>query len=137
MGIRDLFGKKDVSDDLMKKMPYALKTRFNPYRLVAKENNSVTLYVTIKNLTKEPLLTSIVIKVPKKLGFDSSGLSAVREVRLGYLPPKESKEIPIEIYGGHRSVAGEYKIYVTAFCHYRDYAHILNSELKKLSLRVV
>lgn len=137
MGIRDLFGKKDVSADLIKRIPYAIKTRLNPYRLVANKQNSVTLFITLTNASKEPLLTSVVVKVPKKIGFDSSGLSAVREIRLGYLPPKESRELDVEIHGRTQTPAGEYTILINAFCHYRDYAHMLNSEVKKVSLRVV
>ncbi|MFH1447967.1 MAG: hypothetical protein ABIG39_03830 [Candidatus Micrarchaeota archaeon] len=137
MGILNLFGKKDVSNELTKKMPYALKMRLNPYRLLANKNNNVTLYISIKNISKEPLLTSIVVKVPKKLGFDSICLNNVREIRFGYVPPKETKELGIDIYGSVQTGAQEYKLLVTAFCHYRDYAHILNSVSKKVSLRVV
>ena len=137
MGILDLFGKKDVSDELTKKIPYAMKARFNPYRLVANKSNSVMLIASIKNLSKEPLMTSIVVRVPKGLGFDSTVLGTVREIRIGYLAPKEEKDLNIEIFGGIQSRPGEYKILITSFCHYRDYAHIFNSESKKISLRVV
>ena len=137
MGILDLFGKKDVSDDITKKSPYTLKVRFNPYRLVANKNNSVNMILVLKNVSKEPLLTSVVIKTPKMLGFDQSGLGNAREIRFGYLPPKEQKEFGVEIFGRVQTKPAEYKLLITAFCHYRDYAHVLNSVSKKVSLRVV
>lgn len=137
MGILDLFGKKDVSDDLTKKIPYAIRYRFNPYRLVANRNNSIMLILNIKNLSSEPLMTSVVIKVPKALGFDQTGLGAVREIRVGNIASKEEKELTAELFGRTQTSPGEYKMLVTAFSHYRDYAHILNSETKKISLRVV
>ncbi len=137
MGIMDLFGKKDVSDDLTKKIPYVMRYRFNPYRLVANRNNSVRLMLTVKNATGEPLMTSVVLKVSKGLGFDESCLGQVREIRFGNVGPKEEKELDVEIFGKLQTQPGEYKVLVTAFSHYRDYAHILNSESKKIGLRVV
>lgn len=133
----DLFGKKDVSDELTKKIPYSMKMRFKPYRLLANKNNSVTLILSIKNMSNEPLMTSVVVKTPKPLGFDPTGLGNAREIRIGYLAPGEEKELNVEIYGRLQSPPGDYKLLITAFCHYRDYAHILNSESKKVSLRVV
>ncbi|MFH0818055.1 MAG: hypothetical protein V1909_05490 [Candidatus Micrarchaeota archaeon] len=137
MGILDLFGKTDVSDDLTKKIPYVMKYRFNPYRLVANKNNSVRLMLTVKNATNEPLMTSVVIKVQMGLGFDQSCLGQVREIRFGNMAPKDEKELDVEIFGKLQTAPGEYKVLITAFSHYRDYAHILNSESKKISLRVV
>jgi hypothetical protein len=137
MGILDLFGKKDVSGDITKKSPYTLRVRFNPYRLVANKNNSVNMVLSLKNVTGEPLLTSVVVKAPKLLSFDQMGLGNAREIRFGYLPPKEQKEINVEVFGRVQTPPAEYKMLITAFCHYRDYAHILNSVSKKISLRVV
>ncbi|MFH1447267.1 MAG: hypothetical protein ABIG39_00230 [Candidatus Micrarchaeota archaeon] len=137
MGILDLFGKKDVSSDLTKKIPYLIKYRFSPYRLLANQNNSVRLFLDIKNATGEPLMTSVVVKVPKGLGFDQTCLSQAREIRMGNLAPKEEKEIEIDVFGRIGTRSAEYKILITAFSHYRDYAHILNSESKKVGLRVV
>lgn len=137
MGILDIFGKRDVRAELTKKIPYGLTLSFTPYRLKAHKNEFVNLKIYIKNLTEETLLTSIVINLPKKLGFDRAGINHVREIRLGYMSADEEREIDVPIWGNSSTEDGEYPITLTAYCHYRDYAHILNSEKKKLILRVV
>jgi uncharacterized membrane protein len=137
MGILEMFGKKDVGDSLVRKIPYSLKVRFNPYRLSLKDKTSVDLILDLENLrAEEPLLTSVVIRVPKQLGLDSMGLNQMREIRMGYLKPEESKSLRIEIYPTARTKPAIYPILITAFCHYRDYSHILNSEKKRIELRV-
>jgi len=138
MGILDLFGKKDVGKALVGGIPYALRLRFRPIRLSIKEKAPVDLLVDIKNLRdEEPLLTSVVVQVPKALGLDSIGLNTTREIRLGYMKPKEDKQLTIEIYSSARAKEGIFPVQVTAFCHYRDYSHILNYERKRIELRVV
>ncbi|VVC02550.1 Uncharacterised protein [Candidatus Burarchaeum australiense] len=137
MGLLEMFGKKDVGNSLIRQIPYALKLRFAPYRLSLKDKGPVDLIVDIENLRdEEPLLTSVVIRVPKALGLDSMGLNQMREIRMGYLKPKETKSLRIELYPSARTKPGLYPVLVTAFCHYRDYSHILNSEKKRIELRV-
>ena len=137
MGLLDLFGKRDVSAELMRKVPYALTLQLHPYRLGANKNDSVTLKISVSNLSREPLLTSLVVKVPKKLGLDQTGLQHIREIRLGELAKDEAKTSNVEIYGSTRTDSGEYGIEVTAISHYRNYAYVLNSEKKKAVLRAV
>ena len=137
MGLFDMFGKKDVSDELTKKVPYALKIAFHPFRLSANRNDSVTMRIQLTNISKEPLLTSVIVKIPKKLGLDQTGLSQVREIRLGELPPGEEKTLTVEIFSSTKTDSAEYPIEVTAISHYRNYAYVLNSERKRGSLRVV
>ena len=137
MGILDIFGKRDVSSELTKRIPYALKLSFHPYRLSANRSDSSTLRVEIKNLTKEPLLTSIVVRVPKKLGLDQTCLSQIREIRLGELAPGELKNLNIEIYGGTKTDQGSYPIEVTAISHYRNYSYVINYERARATLRAV
>jgi len=133
----DFFGKKNVGEDLVKKVPYGLKLSLHPYRLTANKAESIILYVNLKNLKEEVLLTSIVVEVPKNLGFDQTGLSTTREIRLGEIKPKEEKEIKVEIWGNPRTEQGEYKIGVTAICHYRNYGYVLNAEKREIVLRVI
>ncbi len=137
MGLLDMFGKKDIGDELTKKIPYDLKLHFNPYRLIARKSESVELRIALKNLREERVLTSVVVEAPRSLGFDQTGLAKVREVRLGYMGPFEEKEVVVDVWGNQLTAPGEHPISVTAFCHYRDYAHILNSERKRLALRAV
>ena len=137
MAFLDFFGKKNVGEDLIKKVPFGLKLRLHPYRLAANKAESVVLYVNLKNLKEEVLLTSIVVEVPKNLGFDQTGISKIREIRIGEIKPKEEREIKVEIFGNPRTEEGEYEITVTAYCHYRNYGYVLNAEKKDIVLRAV
>ena len=138
MGLLELFGKKDIGASLVRKIPYGLKMRFNPYRLSITNKNPVDLVIDLENLRdEEPLLTSIVIRVPKSLGLDSMGLNQMREIRMGYLRPRESKQLHIEVHQTARTKPDTFPVLVTAFSHYRDYSHVLNSQKKRLDLRVI
>ncbi|MCL5430609.1 MAG: hypothetical protein M1504_04020 [Candidatus Marsarchaeota archaeon] len=138
MGIfSNLFGKKNVAAELTKNSPFIVSTEWIPYKLYAKKKSSSTLYVKIRNITKEPLLTSVVAQLPSQLGFEGIGLSKEREVRVGELAPNEEKEVKMEVFSGLNSDAGEYTLSLTAMAHYRDYGHILNAVKKKVTVDVV
>lgn len=137
MGLLDIFGKKDVSDALTKTAPFGLKLSLHPIRIAANKSDSVRMTVKIINRSTEPLLTSVVVQVPKKLGLDPTCLSQAREVRIGELSPGESKDFGVDVYGSTKTDEGNYPISVTAFAHYRNYAYVLNTEKSSTSLRVV
>ena len=137
MGLLDLFGKKDVAADLGARFPYYMKTEFVPYKLKSLERSSSSLLITVKNLTGEPVMGSIVVSVPRQLSVDSTGISKEKEIRLGSLSPNEQKETRFEIFSDVKTDKGEYTITVTAFVHYRDYAHILNSMRKRTVIEAV
>ncbi len=133
MGIFDLFGKKNVSEDLSKKTPFILTTEFVPYHIKSKEKNSCAVNIKIKNTTPEPVLSSIIIELPKQLSFDAMGISKQKELRIGNIGPNEEKFSSIDVYGGLATDKGNYTITFTAFIHYRDYAHVIN-EMRKRSI---
>ncbi|MEM0200976.1 MAG: hypothetical protein QXD23_01060 [Candidatus Micrarchaeaceae archaeon] len=137
MGLFDLFGKKDVSQDVTKTLPFMLVTEFVPYKIKSREKNNCSLNIKIKNLTKEPVLSSIVIEVPKQLSFDAMGISKQKEVKIGNLGPNEEKISSIDIHGGVGTDKGSYTITITAFVHYRDYAHVINEMRKRTILEVI
>jgi uncharacterized membrane protein len=133
----DIFGKKDVGEELIKKVPYGMKLNFHPYRLNANKMESVLMIIELKNLKEEVLLTSVIVQLPKNLGFDQTALSNAREIRLGEIKPGEEKVIKVELWGNPRTDAGDYTIDVTAICHYRNYGYMLNAEKKEITLRAV
>lgn len=137
MKITDLFGKKNVTEEIQKSSPYRVVTRFVPYRLRANVRNSASLSINIKNMTREPLMTSLVVEVPKQLSFDSTGLAKAKEIRFGDLAANEERDQRIDIYGDTGTDKGEYTISIVAFAHYRDYGHILNAMRKTTALEVV
>ncbi len=137
MGLMDIFGKKNVSSELEGRFPYQIKTEFVPYKLKSRENSSSTLMVTLKNLTGEPVMCSVVISVPKQIGLDSTSLSKEKEIRLGTIPPNEEKLANIDLYSSISTDPGEYTVTITSFVHYRDYAHVLNSMRKRVLIEAV
>ncbi len=137
MGIFDLFGKKDVTNDLKKTLPYSITTEFSPFKLKANSRSGSTLLVNLKNLTGEPVISSVVVQVPERVSLDSTGLAKEKEVRLGTLAPNEAKDTRIEIFSNSGTDKGEYTVTITAFIHYRDYAHVLNAMKKRAVLEAV
>lgn len=137
MGIFNLFGKKDVGEEITKNSPYKLATAWVPYRLYSKKNSTATLVVRVKNMTKEVLLTSVVAELPRQLAFEQMGLSKEREVRLGELHPDEEREVRMDVFSGVSTDTGQYTLGLTAMAHYRDYGHILNAVKKRVSIEVV
>lgn len=137
MGIFDLFGKKDVGTDLRKQLPYNITTEFVPYKLKANTRGSTTLVVNLKNMTESPVTSSVVVEVPERISLDSTGMSKEKEVRLGTLAPNESKDAKVEIFSSAGTDKGEYTLTITAFIHYRDYAHVLNAMKKRTILEAV
>lgn len=137
MGIFNIFGKQDVAGELTKSPPYRLATEWIPYKLYVGKKNSSVLVIRLKNMTKEPLLTSVVAQLPKQLGFDTLHLSSEQERRLGDMTPGEEREIKFEVFPTGSADAGEYTVNLTAIAHYRDYGKVLNAVRKRVTIGVV
>lgn len=137
MGIFDLFGKKDVATDLRRQLPYNISTSFVPYKLKANSRGSSSLMINLKNMTQEPVTSSVVVEVPERVSLDTTGIAREKEVRLGTLLPNESREAKVDIFSGAGTDRGEYTITITAFIHYRDYAHVLNAMKKRAVIEAV
>lgn len=110
---------------------------FFPYKLQSKKSSSATLIVKVKNVTKEVLLTSIVVEAPNQLGFDEMIMAKQRELRIGEMQPEESKEVKFPLYSSLKSDPGEYTLSLTAIAHYRDYGHVLNAVKKRVAVEIV
>lgn len=137
MGILDIFGKKEVAGDLGKKIPYMISTSFTPYRLKSKEQSSTTLSLSLKNMTGEPVMSSIVVELPRQLSFDRVGMAKQKELRFGTMIENETKMGSVEVFGNVGTDKGSYTLTITAFIHYRDYGHVINEMRKRLTLDVV
>ncbi|MGD0510233.1 MAG: hypothetical protein ABSA33_00165 [Candidatus Micrarchaeaceae archaeon] len=137
MGIMNLFGKKDSANEITKGPPYSISTELVPYKLHAKMSSNALLIVKVRNLTKDVLMTSVVAKVPGKLGFDEMVMQKEKEVRVGDMQPAETKEIEFKIYSSIGSEVGDYTLALTTFAHYRDYAHVLNSIRKDVTVSLI
>jgi uncharacterized membrane protein len=137
MGIFDLFGKKDITTDLGKQMPYNINTGFVPFKLKANTRSASTLSVNLKNMTNEPVMSSVVVQVPERVSLDGTGTAREKEVRLGMLAPNEAKEARIEVFSNSGTDKGEYTVTITAFIHYRDYGHVLNAMKKRAVVEAV
>ncbi len=137
MGILDIFGKRNSGSGNAGGVPFMVSTELTPYKMRAKTSSQATLTVKVKNVTKEVLLASVVAESPQNLGFDQMIMNKQKEEKLGEMQPGEQKELRIGIYSSVASDPGEYTMSLTAYSHYRDYTHILNSVKKKIPVELV
>lgn len=137
MGLLNIFGKKDSASDITKGPPYSVSTELVPYKLYAKKSSSATLSIKVKNMTKDVLLTSVVLESSGKIGFDEMLVAKERELRIGDMQPMEEKDLRVAIYSGVGSDAGQYTLTLTTIAHYRDYAHVLNTVKKRVMVEIV
>ncbi len=133
MGIFDLFGKKEgpISGTI-----YTLTAEMHPLRLAAHKNDYAQLNITLRNDFEKEQLTSLVISLPKTLGFDRSALNNQRKIRLGQLQPGETKTQQLEVWATQRTGPGLYPVKIYAISHFRDYGAVLNEVRKQLAVRV-
>jgi len=118
-------------------IPYDVKLEFSPLRIKKGDDRPIHMLVNLKNLDKEENLTSVVIEIPKEVGFDKTGAVNKKEIRIGNIKPNEDKNFTIELYSNHRAEPGTYEVKVKANKHYRGYSHIINSAEKTIALRIV
>ncbi|PIN96129.1 hypothetical protein COX86_03095 [Candidatus Micrarchaeota archaeon CG_4_10_14_0_2_um_filter_60_11] len=133
MALFDLFGKKPAASAAGYELDYAV----HPLRLKAHTADYAQVEVHLTNTQPVESLTALVVTVPKGLGFEGSGLSQQREIRLGPLKPGERKTVPLKLWANGRTAPGNYPVRLVAIAHYRDYGHVLNEVGKGFSLRVV
>lgn len=140
-GITSIFSNKSAQGQTeagaKKAIPFKLATSFRPVRLRARNENSCDLVISIKNMDSEPHLCSVLVELPKQLGFDGVGLHKSKELRIGELAAGQEKEISTAISANNLTPPGNYSIFVSACSHYRDYSHVFNSVRKSTALRVV
>ena len=118
-------------------LPYSISYWIHPLRMKAHSSDYALLKVIVKNTQQTEALTSVVVLVPKGLGFDGSGLSQKKETRLGSLAPGEEKTIPLKVWANQRSQPGKYTVKMFVLSHYRDYSHTLNQVRHEFSVRLV
>lgn len=118
-------------------IPYDVKIEFSPLRMRKGDDRPIQMLINVKNIDNEDNLTSVVIEIPKEMGFDKIGTVSRKEIRIGTLKSKEDKNFTIELYPNHRSEVGTYDVSVIANKHYRGYSHIINNSQKNISLRIV
>ncbi len=131
-----IFGKKNGQTN-GRRIPYALSLEWVPYKLFSGKRSSSTLFLKIRNLGEDDLLTSISIDLPQKLSFDSIGVMRKKEWRIGELKPKEEREQKIDVMNSMDAAKGEYTIQIVATSYYRDYEHVINAIRKRTSIHVV
>ena len=136
MGILSIFGKKEsVQKD--GKSPFVIGTEFSPYKLYANKRSAASLFIRLKNAKNEPVMASVHVSLPKNISFSEMGLSKEKDIKLGTVNANEEKEVRSEILGDIGTDVGTYTVTVTAYEHYRDYDHVLNSVSKRITLEVV
>lgn len=116
---------------------FSINTAFRPVRLAARKEESVDLELGIKNISEGEAITSVNVDIPKGLGFDGVGIARTKEYRLGTLKSGEEKKFSVSLHGNSQTAAGNYRITISVYAHYRDYGHVLNSVKKAVELRVI
>ncbi len=127
-------GKKEGGDG---RMPYLLSFELVPYKLYAGRKSSATIFLKVKNVSKEELMTSLSVDLPQKLNFENVGLSRVKEIRLGNLKPGEVREEKVNVMNSIDAEKGDYTLTITATAHFSDYDHVMNAIKKRFSISVV
>lgn len=127
-----------LSDDKPKSdLPYILNVDFHPIRLPANKADYVEMTLDVTNNSGKEQLMSILISVPKGLGFDQSALSQEKELRLETMKAGEHRHMVIKLWSTQRTQRGEYKVNISVAGHYRTYKHVLSEIRKVIALRVV
>ncbi|MFH0836376.1 MAG: hypothetical protein V1834_04410 [Candidatus Micrarchaeota archaeon] len=114
---------------------FVLECAVHPLRLPANKADFVELEIVLESQSNDSQLASLLIDLPKSLGFDQSALSQRKEIRFGELMPGQKKKLTLNIYGTQRTQPGSYNIYLTASSHYRTYEHVLAEVRKTIVLR--
>ncbi len=118
-------------------IPYDLKVEFSPLRLKKGDERPVEMRVKVRNLDSEENLTSVVVEIPKTVGFDRTGFVNRKEIRIGKMLPNEEKDFKVDLYSHTKTEQGSYRIRIIANKHYRGYSHILSNAVKEATLRIV
>ncbi len=134
MALFELFGKKPAP---ILSTPFDVSFTFHPLRVSAHKQDYAEVIITLKNTSGEEQLTSFIIAVPHGLGFESTGLSQERELRLGFLKAGEEKKFKVNIYSNQRTRPGDYIVKMFAAAHYRNYGYVANELRKSFTLRAV
>jgi hypothetical protein len=118
-------------------LPFNVSTTLRPVRLSARKESSLELLVTVKNASEGAFMCSISVEVPRQLGFENVGMTKIKEIRIGELPPQKEKTVSFTICSNPSTAAGNYSVLLNVNQHYRDYSHVLNYAKKTVEVRVV
>ena len=112
MGFLDnLFGKSEPNLVAAKGSPFAVSTSFRPMRMTGRSSSSVDLLLAMQNVSDAPQICSVVIELPKSLGFDPVGLHKTKELRLGAIDPKVRKAVDdLRKLSSYMKILGSYPI---------------------------
>ncbi|MEM4366571.1 MAG: hypothetical protein QW035_00355 [Candidatus Anstonellales archaeon] len=140
MGLIDeLFGKQEKKVDA-EQNPFRVATRFVPLKLYAKQRSRTTLFIGVKNNTKDEQLISIDMFMPSGtsgVGFDATGLTKKREIKVGKIKGGEMKEVSVDIFSNGQAQAKPCDIEMIVYLHYLDYDKVLRYLKKVERVQVV
>ncbi len=135
MSIFDVFKKSD--EGAGPRSPYFVGISVTPYRLHANRRDSVMVTVNVRNLTKDPLMTSVEMELPSGLSFDDIGMVRKKLFKLDSLDPGKEKEVKANVLGNVKTDKGDYTMNVVTTAHFRDYDHVVNAVRKTHTLGVL
>lgn len=107
-----------------------ISTQLFPYRLKMENRQPVELAVTVKNVSREPVLVSYDVNVDRTLSMDKGGYKNTTNNKIGVLAPGASAKGRFEIHAKHVARVGMHKIYIRATEHFNNY-NLVKSEYRK------
>ncbi|MCK4319779.1 hypothetical protein KAW38_04380 [Candidatus Micrarchaeota archaeon] len=141
MGFLDfLLGKKEEKEKKKGEgAPFRIRTKFVPVRLKSHKEEKIDLIITLKNITDKKQLVSCDVLISKNagVGFDSTCLKKVKEVKFGEVEAGEEKEKEVILYSSNQTKEGNYNMLIIAYQHYLNYEKVLGKMKKKIVLRIV
>ena len=125
---------------VMQRIRVDLQTRLHPIRIRARADDSVALFINVKNKGEVAVPLSLKLTIPSQtlgLGFDTMAVRKVLDVDLGELKPGEEREEKVLLFSNRTLEPGDVLIKVRAYIHDRVPQCVLFYKDKEIRLRCV
>lgn len=111
--------------------------RFTPIRMISGQREPVNLNIYLINKFSEPVLVSVIAKVPASFGFDKAIIVSEKRERIGLIEPGEEKIVNFPIYGKFGTRPGKYPVQVRILIHGERYDKIRDEYKFSTELKVI
>lgn len=101
------------------------------------QKTPIILNVIIKNRSNETQLVSVITKTPLMLGFDKTGLTREKRVRIDYIKPSQEKIVPFPLYARYNIEPGAYPVDVKVMMHPDRYDRVADTIAAQAQVRVI
>ena len=116
---------------------FYITTSFSPIRAISGEKAPIILEIRIRNDYPKSKLTSLLVKTPFSLGFDSVGLFRETRRRVGYIKSGTEKIVPIQLFPKVNIKEGNHNVDIKVYSHDDRYDKVDKQFDLSTSLRVI